>query len=168
MAELSLIEGAVLDMTAAGKSPRQIAQELSIPESEAVRLAYELVNREVQLDADQKRALQAYRLEKLVEALWDRTMSAANRDDVKNVILIIEKINELQGLNQELDEKAHQRMAAHHAQVYMMALFGLLNAFKALAPDLMTEAEWNKWGAEQMRIAENTLKQGTGEVLEIE
>ncbi len=83
---LTLLESAALDMLAEGKSPRAIAETLGISPGEAAKLAYNLLDREIITDIEQRRKLQVYRLEKIIEALWQRVMKNADKDDVKNLV----------------------------------------------------------------------------------
>lgn len=147
---LNMVQGMVLDMTAEGKSPRQIAEVLGIEPTEVAKMAYDLLDREIVTDADQRRKLQVYRLEKIVEALWARTMQAANRDDVKNLVEVLDKLNTLLALNKEHDAELDARMHQHQFAVYMSALQGLIQAFKAIAPELMTEEQWADWTAQRL------------------
>lgn len=154
---LSLLQGVVLDMVAEGKSPRAIAEATGLTPGEAAKMAYDLLDSEIVTDTEQRRKLQVYRLEKLVEALWARTMSNANKDDVKNLIEILDKLNVLLALNKEQDATATARMQQHQLHSYMLALKGLITAFMALAPQLMTPEEWAEWSATQVEIAQKTM-----------
>lgn len=156
-AKLSLMEGMVLDMTAEGKTPRQIAEVLGITPTEAAKMAYDLLDREIVTDVEQRRKLNVYRLEKLIDALWERTMRNANEKDVKNIIDIIDKMNVLMGLNKEQDLEMRQMMHAHQLAAYLAALKGLIVAFKQIAPHVMTEEEWAVWSVEQLEQAKDTL-----------
>ena len=60
---LTLLESAALDMLAEGKTPRAIAETLGISPGEAAKLAYNLLDREIITDVEQRRKLQVYRLE---------------------------------------------------------------------------------------------------------
>lgn len=152
-----MMQGVVLDMVAEGKSPRQIAEVLGIEPGEAAKMAYDLLDSEIVTDAEQRRKLQVYRLEKIVEALWKRTMDNANRDDVKNLLMVLEQLNTLLALNKEQDAAQFAKMHAHQLQSYMMALVGLVQAFRALVPQLMTPDEWDAWTADQMEEAKKTM-----------
>jgi hypothetical protein len=160
---LSVLEGVVLDMVAEGKSPRAIAETLGIKPAEAAKMAYDLLDSEIVTDTEQRRKLQVYRLEKIVEALWSRTMKQAEKDDVRNLVDVLDKLNTLLALNKEQDAEMMTRMHSHQLATYLSALMGLLSAFKMLAPDLMSEEQWAEWGAERMEIAQ---KQMTLEITE--
>lgn len=157
MAELSMVQGVVLDMIAEGKSPRAIADTLGIKPSEAAKMAYDLLDSEIVTDVEQRRKLNVYRLEKIVEALWQRTMKQANKDDVKNLVDVLDKLNILLGLNKEQDLEQQARMHAHQLATYMVALKGLIMAFMALAPQLMSQEEWAEWTAGQLEVAQKTM-----------
>lgn len=157
MAELSMVQGVVLDMIAEGKSPRAIGETLGIKPSEAAKMAYDLLDSEIVTDVEQRRKLNVYRLEKIVEALWQRTMKQANKDDVKNLVDVLDKLNILLGLNKELDAEQQTRMHSHQLASYMMALKGLIMAFMALAPQLMSPEEWAEWTAGQLEVAQKTM-----------
>lgn len=154
---LSMLQGAVLDMVAEGKSPRQISEVIGCTPAEAAKMAYDLLDSEIVTDTESRRKLQVYRLEKIVEALWQRTMRNAEKDDVKNLIDVLDKLNILLALNKEQDADAQTRMHAHQFASYMAALMGLLAAFKALAPNALEEAEWAEWGATQMEAAQKAM-----------
>lgn len=156
---LSMMQGMVLDMVAEGKSPRAIADVVGITPSEAAKMAYDLLDSEIVTDTEQRRKLQVYRLEKLVEALWQRTMQNANKDDVKNLVEVLDKLNILLALNKEVDTEMVNRMAGHQLQAYLSALKGMLMAFMMIAPDLMTPEQWAEWGASQMEIAQSKMMQ---------
>lgn len=154
---LTMLQGMVLDMTAEGKSPRQIAEALGIEPAEAAKMAYDLLDREIVTDTEQRRKLQVYRLEKIVEALWTRTMNNADKDDVRNLVEVLDKLNTLLALNKETDAQQFTIMHQHQFAVYIAALQGLIAAFKAIAPDLMTEEQWAEWAAEQLEASKNIL-----------
>lgn len=160
MSGLTLLQGTVLDMVAEGKSPRAIAEVLGITPSEAAKMAYDLLDNEINTDVEQRRKLNVYRLEKIVEALWTRVMNSAQKDDVKNLVDVLDKLNVLLGLNKEQDAEQMERMSKFQLQAYMSALLGLVAAFKALAPTLMTEDEWAQFAADQMVIAEQKMIEG--------
>lgn len=160
---LSVLEGVVLDMVAEGKSPRAIGETLGIKPAEAAKMAYDLLDSEIVTDTEQRRKLQVYRLEKIVEALWQRTMQNAEKDDVRNLIDVLDKLNILLALNKEQDAEMMTRMHSHQLATYLSALMGLLAAFKAIAPDLMTEEQWASFAAERMEIAQSQM---TLEVIE--
>lgn len=155
---LTLLEGQVLDLVAAGKSPRQIAEAVGIKPHEASKLAYDLLDKEIVTDIEQQRKLQVYRLQKLIEALWDRTIENGNVDDVRNVREIMADMNVLLALNKELDEKTLTRMHSHQLAGYMIALQALVAAFKAVAPKAMPEEEWAAWTATQLETAQGQLQ----------
>jgi len=154
---LTMLQGMVLDMTAEGKSPRQIAEALGIEPAEAAKMAYDLLDREIVTDTEQRRKLQVYRLEKIVEALWARTMNNADKDDVRNLVEVLDKLNTLLALNKEVDAQQFTIMHQHQFAVYITALQGLIAAFKAIAPNLMTEEEWAAWTADQLEASKNIL-----------
>lgn len=141
--ELTLLEGTVLDMVASGKTPRQIASVLGVSPAEASKLAYDLLDREIITDADQRRNLQVYRLEKIVDALWERTMKHAESDDVKNLVMVLEQLNELLALNKEADAERVHRMYEHQLAVYLQTIQALTAAFRHAAPNAFeSEDEW--------------------------
>ena len=155
---LTMLQGMVLDMTAEGKSPRQIAEALGIQPTEAAKMAYDLLDKEIVTDTDQRRKLQVYRLEKIVEALWARTMANADRDDVRNLVEVLDKLNTLLALNKEQDSEMYARMHQHQFAVYISALQALVFAFKKISPpDLMTEEQWASWTADQLESSRNML-----------
>ncbi len=155
--ELSLMDGMILDMLAEGKSPRAIAEVVKITPAEAAKRAYELLDKEIITDADSRRKLQVYRLEKIIEALWARTMEHAGQFDVKNLLDTLDKLNILLALNKEQDAQMVERMANHQLAAYMGALMGLIAAFKNLAPQLMTPEEWAQFAVDQLEIAEKQM-----------
>lgn len=155
---LSVIQGAVLEMLAEGKTPRQISEVMGIPPAEAAKMAYDLLDREINTDIEQRRKLNVYRLERIVEALWQRVMTNANKDDVKNLVEVLDKLNVLLGLNKEQDAEMMTRMHSHQFAAYMAALTSLLAAFKMLAPKaLTTEEEWASWGAVQLTAIQEQM-----------
>lgn len=156
----SILEGKVLDMVAAGKSPRQIAVALGIDPTEAVRMAYDLLDREIVTDVQQSRKLQIYRLNKMIEPLWAR-IDAGDADDFKNLTGIVNKLAELQGLDQKHDEEREERMFAYQLAVYSQALSALVKAFQALAPNaLENEEAWAEWTAEVLQESQKELTGG--------
>lgn len=158
--ELTLLEGTVLDMIAAGKTPRQIAAVLGVTPAEASKLAYDLLDKEIIVDADQRRRLQVYRLEKIVDALWERTMRHAESDDVKNLVMVLQQLNELLALNKEADAELMQKMYEHQLAVYLQTLNMLVAAFKAVAPNAFeTEDEWATFTMTQLEAAQEQLEQ---------
>lgn len=157
MSGLTLMQGAVLDMVAEGKSPRFIAEVMGITPAEAAKMAYDLLDSEIVTDTEQRRKLQVYRLEKIVEALWARTMQSAQKDDVRNLMDVLGQLNELLALNKEQDDNAIKLMHAHQFATYMNALKGLIVAFKMIAPNLMTEDQWASWTADRMEDAQKEM-----------
>ena len=156
---LSLMQGVILDMIAEGKSPRAIGEVLGITPAEAAKQAYDLLDAEIVTDTEQRRKLQVYRLEKIVEALWQRTMANAEKDDVKNLIDVLDKLNVLLALNKEQDAAAMERMAGHQLAAYLSALMGLIKAFQIIAPDAFASPEeWAEWGANQVEIAQKQMR----------
>lgn len=150
---LTMLEGMALDMLAEGKTARQIGETLGISPGEAAKLAYTLLDKEIITDVEQRRKLQVYRLEKIIEALWQRVMKNADRDDVRNLTDVLEKLNILMGLNKEQDIKYEQRMHAYQLERYMDVIVKLLTQFMALAPNLMTADQWQEWTAKQLEEA---------------
>ena len=157
--ELTLLEGTVLDMVASGKTPRQIAEVLGVSPAEASKMAYDLLDREIITDAEQRRKLQVYRLEKIVDALWERTMKHADDADVKNLVMVLQQLNELLALNKEADAELMQKMYAHQLAVYKHTVNALTAAFRALAPNaLATEAEWAEFTHSALEEAQKQLE----------
>lgn len=155
---LSILQGQALDLIAAGKSPRQIAQELGIKPTEAAKMAYDLLDGEIVTDVEKQRKLQVYRLQKLIEAIWERTIEDGGVDDVRNVREIMADMNTLLALNKEIDEKSAARMHGYQLAGYMVALQGLVAAFKAIAPQALKEDEWPVWIAEQLEVAQEAMQ----------
>lgn len=157
--ELTLLEGTVLDMIAAGKTPRQIAGVLGISPAEASKMAYELLDREIITDADQRRKLQVYRLEKIVNALWERTMNYADSDDVKNLVMVLQQLNELLALNKEAEQELIDKMYEHQLAVYLHTINTLVMGFRQIAPNaLPTEDEWSRFTMTQIEAAQKQLE----------
>lgn len=156
--QLTLMDGMILDYVAEGKSPRQIADILGISAAEVSKRAYELLDKEIVTDIEQRRKLQVYRLEKIIEALWQRVMRNAERDDVKNLVDTLDKLNTLLALNKEQDAEMQTRMFEYQAVAYQESLMGLIMAFRMIAPDAMTEDEWSDWAAEQLTMSMNKLR----------
>lgn len=157
---LSMLQGIVLEAVAAGKSPREIASLTGLTPAEASKMAYDLLDSEIVTDPEQRRKLNVYRLEKIVEALWQRTMKGADKDDVKNLREVLSDLNVLLGLNKEQDNAMLLQIQAHQFEVYMRSLMGLIMAFKMVAPDAMTEDEWSVWAAVQLESARDMMKRG--------
>lgn len=155
---LSMLDGVILDMVAEGKSPRQIAEATGVTPAEAAKKAYDLLDQEIVTDVDQRRKLQVYRLEKLVSALWERTMKNAEKDDVKNLREILSDMNVLLALNKEVDNEVMLKIQGHQFESYMFALVGLITAFRALAPEIMTPDQWEAWSAEQLSLAKTRME----------
>lgn len=157
--ELTLLEGTVLDMVASGKTPRQIAEVLGVSPAEASKMAYDLLDREIITDAEQRRKLQVYRLEKIVDALWERTMKHADDADVKNLVMVLQQLNELLALNKEADAELMAKMYDHQLAVYMHTVNALTTAFRALAPDaLPTDDAWAAFTYNILEEAQNQLE----------
>lgn len=156
---LSMMQGVVLDMTAEGKSPRQIAEVLGIKPSEAAKMAYDLLDSEIVTDVEQRRKLQVYRLEKIVEALWTRVMRNAEKDDVKNLVVVLEQLNTLMALNKEQDAEEKMRMHSHQFATYMATLMTLVQAFKIIVAQAKDwdDAQWASWTADQMEVAQKNM-----------
>lgn len=156
---LSLMEGVVLDMVAEGKSPRQISEVLGIQPHEAAKMAYDLLDREIVTDTEQRRKLQVYRLEKIVEALWQRTMKGADKDDVRNLIEVLDKLNVLLALNKEQDAELAARMHQHQFAAYMAALMGLVKSFQLVVREAANwgEEQWAVFAAGEMESAQKQM-----------
>lgn len=157
--ELTLLEGTVLDMIAAGKTPREIGAVLGISPAEASKMAYDLLDKEIITDAEQRRKLQVYRLEKIVDALWERTMKHADTDDVKNLVMVLQQLNELLALNKEMEAELMVKMYQHQLAVYMATVQHLIAGFRAIAPTAFeTEDQWAAFTMEQLEEAEKQLE----------
>lgn len=150
---LTLLEGMALDMLAEGKTARQIGETLGISPGEAAKMAYTLLDREIITDVEQRRKLQVYRLEKIIEALWQRVMKNADRDDVRNLTDVLEKLNILLGLNKEQDIAYEQRMHTYQLERYLDVLTRLMVKFMELNPNLMTPDQWQNWYSENLTEA---------------
>lgn len=156
---LSVLEGKVLDMVAAGKTPRQIAEVVGISPAEASKLAYDLLDSEIITDSEQRRNLQIYRLERIIDALWERVMKHADRDDVNNMLNLLKELNGLLGLYKESNEELYDKMHAHQFAMYSQTLMFLLKTFKILAPNTFdTDDQWTAWMAEALTTAEQQLE----------
>lgn len=164
MANLSVLQGMILDMVAEGKSPRQIESVTGVPAADVHRIANELLERELNLDTESKRKLQVYRLEKIIEALWERVQKHVDRDDVRNLVEVMDRVNDLLALHKERDAQELLRITEHQKALYIGSLKTLVNAFKAIAPNAMTEEEWDEWAARQLLIAQQTLEVNAGEI----
>lgn len=155
---LNLLEGQVLDLTAQGKSPREIAEMLGIKPHEAAKMAYDLLDREINVDIDQQRKLQVYRLQKLIDSLWKRTLENGNVDDVRNVRELMADMNTLLALNKEIDQAQQVRMQSFQLAGYMQAVQMLVGAFQRLAPTALPEDEWPAWIAGQLEEAQEKMQ----------
>lgn len=162
--QLSVLQGMVLDMVAEGKSPRQIESVTGVPAAEVHRMTDELLSRELNLDTESKRKLQVYRLEKIIESLYERVMKHADRDDVKNLIEVMDRIDNLLALHKERDAEELLRVTQYQSALYIGSLRTIVNAFKAMAPGLMTDEEWDTWSYQQLEIARQLLTVNAGEV----
>lgn len=151
---LSLLEQEALDLLAEGKTARQIGEILSITPGEAAKLAYTLLDREIITDVEQRRKLQVYRLEKIIEALWSRVMKNAEAKDVQNLVEVLDKLNVLLALNKEQDSALEARMHAYQLEAYMQVIIRLITTFMALAPNALPSPEaWQEWTASQLEEA---------------
>ena len=164
MANISVLQGLILDSVAEGKSPRQIEALTGVPAAEVHRMANELLDKELNLDTESKRRLQVYRLEKIIEALYDRVMKHADRDDVKNLIEVMDRVNDLLALHKERDAQELMRVTQYQSSLYIASLKQLVNAFKAIAPGTMTDDEWDEWIAVELDIARTTLERNSGQM----
>lgn len=154
---LTLLEGQALDLLAAGKTPREIGSTLGISPGEAAKLSYNLLDKEIINDVEQRRKLQVYRLEKIISALWDRVQRTGDRDDVRNLTDVIDKLNVLLGLNKEQDAALELKMHQYQLERYMMVLMNMMEKFMSLAPQLMTAEEWQSWFANQIEEAKTLM-----------
>jgi len=164
MANLSVLQGEILDMVAEGKSPRQIEARLGVPAAQVHRIANELLDKELDLDTDSKRKIQVYRLEKIIESLYQRVMKHADRDDVKNLVEVMDRVNDLLALHKERDAAELLRVTQYQSSLYIGSLKTLVNAFKAIAPNAMSNDEWDEWTAAQLMIAQSTLEANAGQL----
>lgn len=164
MANLSMLQAMILDAVAEGKSPRQIEALTGVPAAQVHRMANELLNSELNLDTDSKRKLQVYRLEKIIEALWTRVQRHADRDDVKNLIEVMDRVNDLLALHKERDLAEVLRVTDYQSVLYISSLKTLINAFKAIAPNAMSEEEWDEWTAKQLEISMVTMERNSGQL----
>lgn len=150
---LTLLEQEALDLLAEGKTARQIGERLGITAGEAAKLAYNLLDREIVTDVEQRRKLQVYRLEKIIEALWTRVMKNAEKDDVRNLVDVLDKLNVLLALNKESDAAYETRMHAYQLEAYMQVIVRLITGFMAMAPNIMTQEQWQEWTANKLEEA---------------
>src|SRR5690625_1280359 len=152
----------ILKLAASGKTTRAIASEVHLSEQEIREKLNHLLDVEVNTDIEFKRKLQVFRLEQIINALWDRVMSIAERDDVKNLILTLEKLDTLLALNKENDLRLQLQIKEFQSQIYLASLQHIMENFKALAPDIMSEHEWAAWTIEQLRDASNKMSAEIG------
>ena len=164
MAILSVLQGEILDMVAEGKSPRQIEARLGVPAAQVHRMANELLDKELDLDTESKRKIQVYRLEKIIESLYQRVMKHADRDDVKNLVEVMDRVNDLLALHKERDAAELLRVTQYQSSLYIGSLKTLVNAFKMIAPQAMSNDEWDEWTATQLEIAQATLQANAGQL----
>ena len=154
---LSLLETVALDMLAEGKTARQIADHLGIGPGEAAQLAYNLLDREIITNVEQRRKLQVYRLEKIIEVLWQRVQRNADKDDVKNLIDVLDKLNVLLALNKENDAALEAKMHAYQLETYLQVLLSIMQKFMELAPNLMTAEQWQAFMADNLEEARTLM-----------
>jgi len=166
--QLSVLQGMILDMVAEGKTPRQIESVLGVPAAEVHRMANELLDSELNLDTESKRKLQVYRLEKIIEALWERVQKHVDRDDVRNLIEVMDRVNDLLALHKERDAQELLRVTQYQSALYIASLKSLVQDFKVLidsgAASGMTDDQWDDWMAKRLEIARQTLEANAGEV----
>lgn len=160
---LSLLQGMVLDGLAEGKTPRQLEALTGVPAAQVYKLGLELLETEVLLDTESKRKLQLYRLEKIIEALWQRVQANADRDDVKNLIEVMDRVSALLALNKQAETDEVLRISQHQAFIYISSLRVLVNEFKALAPNIMSEDQWDSWVADKLVIAQKQIESDRGQ-----
>jgi hypothetical protein len=163
-AKLSVLQAMILDGLAEGKTPRQLEAVTGVPAAEVFRMGNELLDQEINLDVASKRALQVYRLEKIIEALYQRVMKNADRDDVKNLIEVMDRINDLLALHKERDADELLRVTQYQSSLYIASLKQLINAFKIIAPNIMRDDEWELWIANELDIARSTLERNSGQL----
>lgn len=159
---LSMLQSQVLDLVAQGKTPRQIGELVGIPASEAAKMAYTLLDQEVMTDQVTKRKIQLYRLEKIVDALWEKTLKHTDKDDVRNLTYLLEKINELLGLNQEMDKELALRMTQIQFQQFMQVFALMMQTFREMAKDI-PEEEWIVVESELLDKAQEILESGNAD-----
>lgn len=168
MANLSVLQGMILDMVAEGKSPRQIESVTGVPAAQVHRIANELLDKELNLDTDSKRKLQVYRLEKIIEALWERVQKHVDRDDVRNLIEVMDRVNDLLALHKERDAQELMRITQYQSALYVASLKTLIADFRALtdsgAASKMTDDQWDSWVAQRLELARGTLEANAGEI----
>jgi DNA-binding CsgD family transcriptional regulator len=160
---LSLLETVALDMLAEGKTARQISDHLGISPGEAAQLAYNLLDREIITNVEQRRKLQVYRLEKIIEVLWQRVQKNADKDDVKNLIDVLDKLNVLLALNKENDAALEAKMHTYQLETYLQVLMSIMQKFMELAPTLMTAEQWQSFMAENLESAKTMMITEGGE-----
>ena len=155
----------VLDMTAEGKTPRQVEQVTGVPAAQVHRMVNELLDSELNVDVDSKRKLQVYRLEKIIESLYSRVMKNADRDDVRNLVEVMDRINSLLALEKERDAEELLRVTQYQKTLYIGSLRTLVNAFKAIAPNAMSPDDWDSWVADRLTVARQTLEANAGQAM---
>lgn len=157
--KLGLLDGMILDEMASGKTPKQIAAVVGISPAEVLKRGNELLSREIVTDKEDMRKLQIYRLNKLISALWDRVMQQADRDDMKNMVEILDRISNLLALNEAAQAEVNEKMFKYQAAMYMMMMQQMVGAFRELAPNaLLSDAEWDTWTLQQISAAEEILE----------
>jgi hypothetical protein len=168
VANLSVLQGMILDMVAEGKSPRQIEAVTGVPAAQVHRIANELLDKELNLDTDSKRKLQVYRLEKIIEALWDRVQKHVDRDDVRNLVEVMDRVNDLLALHKERDAEELLRVTQYQSALYIASLKTLIADFRVLTDSgsaaSMTDDQWDSWVAQRLELAQATLDANAGEL----
>ena len=162
MAALSMLQSVILDGLAAGQTPRQLELVTGVPAAQVYKVGLELLESEVLMDTDSKRKLQLYRLEKIIEALWTRVQQHADRDDVKNLIEVMDRVSALLALNKEVEANEIVRATQYQSALYINSLRTLLESFKQMLPGKMTDEQWEAWAATQLESAKKQIESNVG------
>lgn len=168
--QMSVLHAKLLDLVAEGKTPRDVEQITGIPAAEVHRIADQLLRTQLNLDTEAKRALQVYRLEKIIESLWSRVQQHADRDDVRNLIEVMDRINDLLALHKEREAEELQRVTQHQSALYISSLRRLLRDIAMMdVPTFtaMTGDDWDEWAAKILEQAKEDLT-GFGSQVQIE
>lgn len=162
MTALSILQSVILDGLAEGKSPRQLEAITGVPAAQVYKVGLELLESEVLMDTDSKRKLQLYRLEKIIEALWTRVQQHADRDDVKNLIEVMDRVSALLALNKEVEANEIVRATQYQSALYINSLRTLMDSFKAMLPGKMTDEQWDEWAGIQLEAAKKQIAGNVG------
>lgn len=164
---LSVLDKEVLERRKKGDDYYKIASDLGISPEDVPEISKRALDTLVNVDPEENRKLQMYRLESLMNQLWAWVDAGLDEMGTKssNIIRVLERIESLLGLAQKEDEAKMLRITQYQADIYLSIIGRLINSFKEVSPDTFkSDEEWQKFTVLTVSDAQKTIEKNNTEL----